>query len=99
MGNKSDSLVLIRIPFSKSWHGPALKSVTSSLGGIMWTPETETMERMKTPFWKCLLCSWKSEKKEKQTLQLQTLFITEQMLQKPLFAPKILQPIKEMAYV
>lgn len=97
MGNKSDSLVLIRIPFSKSWS--ALKSVTSSLGGIMWTPETETIEGMKTPFWKCLLCFWKSKKKEKQTQQLQNLFITEQMLQRPLFTPKILQPIKEKSYI
>lgn len=99
MGNKSDSLLLIMIPFSKSWHVPALKSMTSSLGGIMWSPETETMERMKTPFWKCLLCSWKWKKKEKQTLQLQNLFITEQMLQRPLFTPKIPQPIKEMGYI
>lgn len=65
MGNKSDSLVLIRIPFFKSWHVLALKSVTFSVGGIMWNPEAETMERMKTPFWKCLLCSQKSKEKRK----------------------------------
>lgn len=87
------------IPFSKIWHVPALKNVPFSLGGIIWTPEADIMKGMKTPFWKRLVCSYKSKKKEKQMLQLQHLFITKQVLLRPLFILRILQTIKDMGYI
>lgn len=97
MGNKSNYLVMIMIPFSKIWHVPALTSFL-----LVWEIAYELEKWGLWKGWRLHFENFFSalrNQRKKKDAQLQSLLISKQMLQRPLFSVKIPQPIKKMGYI